>query len=371
LKGATTEQKRKLDKSNPILQKLNTKKDAFLSDGKEPKEEDDDIIKEKLPTDDADPIGDDASLGTDDDFIGDDFFIPIDAKPTLKYGAAWKKEKTTQLVRMAITHGFRHVDTACQPKHYNEAAVGEGWKLAASDLGLVREDIWLQTKYTSVSGQDPNNIPYNPHAALSEQVRQSVAKSLSNLQTTYIDSLVMHGMENSWDKTLEVYRTMEEFVDDGTVRQIGISNCYQLDALKYLYENARIKPKVVQNRFYRDANYDIKIRQFCQERGIEYQSFWTLTAPGNREAWYSNANVAHYAASKKLSTANIFYAFVLQLGISPLDGSTNEDHIEEDVLLMKRIRNGEQILDVEEMRSIATSLGFSLEDFAPHLTFQR
>eukprot|EP00957_Ditylum_brightwellii_P123507 9417005-Ditylum_brightwellii.AAC.1 len=69
LKGATTEQKRKLDKSNPILQKLNTKKDAFLSDGKEPKEEDDDIIKEKLPTDDADPIGDDASLGTDDDFI--------------------------------------------------------------------------------------------------------------------------------------------------------------------------------------------------------------------------------------------------------------------------------------------------------------
>ena len=44
--------------------------------------------------------------------------------PRILYGTAWKKQRTQPLVERAIELGFRGVDTAAQPKHYDEAAVG-------------------------------------------------------------------------------------------------------------------------------------------------------------------------------------------------------------------------------------------------------
>jgi diketogulonate reductase-like aldo/keto reductase len=87
------------------------------------------------------------------------------------YGTAWKKEKTAELVALAIKSGFRRVDTACQPTHYNEPGVGEG--IAASvAAGIVsREDVWIQTKYTPTSGQDTSRpLPYDASASLTDQV---------------------------------------------------------------------------------------------------------------------------------------------------------------------------------------------------------
>ena len=61
------------------------------------------------------------------------------------------------------------------------------------DKGIVhREDLFLQTKFTSLNGQDPMRIPYDAGAPLEEQVRQSLAKSLQNLRTDYLDSLILH-----------------------------------------------------------------------------------------------------------------------------------------------------------------------------------
>jgi diketogulonate reductase-like aldo/keto reductase len=56
-------------------------------------------------------------------------------RPYLLYGTAWKGDHTAALVTQAIHAGFRFIDTACQPKHYNEAGVGKGWTTAASQLG--------------------------------------------------------------------------------------------------------------------------------------------------------------------------------------------------------------------------------------------
>ena len=58
----------------------------------------------------------------------------------------------------------------------------------------------------------------------------------------------------------------------------GGSNFYRLEDIKYLHENARVKPRVVQNQFYSESGYDVEIRAFYLENDIEYQSFWTLTA---------------------------------------------------------------------------------------------
>ncbi|MBE0497430.1 MAG: aldo/keto reductase, partial [Campylobacterales bacterium] len=113
-------------------------------------------------------------------------------KPTMIYGTAWKKEKTATLVELAIQQGFRALDTACQPKHYNEKLVGVGVQKALLSTNLTREDLFLQTKFTPPDGQDPNNIPYNPADPIEKQIKTSLAVSKENLQTDYLDSLVLH-----------------------------------------------------------------------------------------------------------------------------------------------------------------------------------
>src|ERR1700723_2589668 len=92
--------------------------------------------------------------------------------PRIIYGTAWKKADTAGLVRLAIQSGFRGIDTACQPKHYDEAGVGAG-VADGTKSGLTRRDLYLQTKFTSVSGQDPKRVPYDPMAPLPDQVAQS------------------------------------------------------------------------------------------------------------------------------------------------------------------------------------------------------
>ena len=60
--------------------------------------------------------------------------------PALIYGTAWKEDRTANLVEKALEKGFKGIDTACQPKHYQEHLVGDGLERAFSS-GLAREDI--------------------------------------------------------------------------------------------------------------------------------------------------------------------------------------------------------------------------------------
>lgn len=277
-------------------------------------------------------------------------------KPFLMYGTAWKEENTATLVHKAVKAGFRFIDTACQPKHYNEEGVGQGWTAAAQEVGLDRSDLFLQTKFTSLSGQDPKRVPYDGSAPLEEQVQHSLKVSLHNLKTDYIDSLVLHSPLQRFDDTMKVWRQFEEFVDGGKVLRLGISNCYDYEMFTHLYEEARIKPTILQNRFYSDSNFDTELRKFCKEKNIWYQSFWTLTA--NRRALAEPA-VEEWAESKKLTPQTLLYAFLMSLGYpKPLDGTTNEKHMAEDVALMKRMQDGEQIFETEEeLRKFAGILG--------------
>ncbi|MFX8680966.1 hypothetical protein ABTM69_20165, partial [Acinetobacter baumannii] len=83
--------------------------------------------------------------------------------PGILYGTAWTKERTAALVTQALQLGFRGIDTACQPRHYHEPGVGDA-VAAFLDAGGRREDLYLQTKFTPLGGQDPQRIPYDPQA---------------------------------------------------------------------------------------------------------------------------------------------------------------------------------------------------------------
>jgi diketogulonate reductase-like aldo/keto reductase len=249
--------------------------------------------------------------------------------PRIIYGTAWKKSATAGLVSLAIQTGFRGIDTACQPKHYDEARVGAGIAARPSD-GLTRADLYLQTKFTSLSGQDPVRIPYDPNAALTDQVAQSISASLENLQTDYLDCVLLHSPMPTMAKTLAVWRTLESLVEAKTIRQIGISNCYELKDLTTLYEAARFKPAVVQNRFYADTHYDKEIRAFCDQQQIIYQSFWTLSA---NPQLLASAPITAMSSTYNRTTAQILFRYLTQIGIVPLTGTKSEVHMREDLAI--------------------------------------
>jgi diketogulonate reductase-like aldo/keto reductase len=250
--------------------------------------------------------------------------------PNHIYGTAWKKADTARLVRSAICQGFRGFDTACQPKHYDEAGVGAGVAASLNEK-LKREDLYLQSKFSPESGQDPMSIPYDPTAPLSVQVAQSCAVSLRNLQTSYLDCLVLHSPLDNPRQTLEVWRAMESLVADAGVRQLGISNC-ELGELRDLHRTARIKPAVVQNRFYADTGYDREIRAFCRKQGISYQSFWTL--PANPKV-LAHATIADLASKYARTPAQIFFRYLTQIDVAPLIGTKSETHMREDLAIFE------------------------------------
>src|SRR5690606_23130399 len=107
----------------------------------------------------------------------------------LMYGTAWKEDRTEGLVATALSAGFRAVDTANQRKHYFEAGVGEALRAAFSEGKLRRDELFIQTKFTYMRGQD-HRLPYDPNAALAEQVEQSLSSSLEHLGVDVIDSFV-------------------------------------------------------------------------------------------------------------------------------------------------------------------------------------
>ena len=103
--------------------------------------------------------------------------------PRLIYGTAWKKERTADLVVKAIQSGFKGIDTACQPKHYDERLVGAALR-RLKDQGVERDNLFLQTKFTALADQDPRQVPYDKNSPIESQVIQSFEASKNNLQNT-------------------------------------------------------------------------------------------------------------------------------------------------------------------------------------------
>lgn len=69
-----------------------------------------------------------------------------DDEPAFIYGTAWKKDQTKRLVKEALMHGFRRVDTAAQPRHYQEELVGEALREAYTEGVIARRDLYVSLR---------------------------------------------------------------------------------------------------------------------------------------------------------------------------------------------------------------------------------
>jgi diketogulonate reductase-like aldo/keto reductase len=248
--------------------------------------------------------------------------------PRFLYGTAWKEEETQRLAELALRQGFRGIDTANQRRHYDEAAVGRAVARVVG-VGLAREDLFLQTKFTFRAGQD-HRVPYDPGAPIQTQVEQSFASSLKHLGVQVIDSYLLHGPTQrvglaaaDW----EAWRAMEDIHDSGRARLLGISNV-SLEQLQRLCQKARVRPHFVQNRCYAARGWDRRVREFCSANRLVYQGFSLLTA--NREVMASH-EMARIAQRHGRTVSQVVFRFALDVGMLPLTGTTNAGHMSADL----------------------------------------
>jgi diketogulonate reductase-like aldo/keto reductase len=274
--------------------------------------------------------------------------------PTFIYGTAWKEDATTELVKLAVRAGFRAIDTANQPWHYQEALVGDALK-ALADEGIARSSLFVQTKFTPVDGHD-HRVPYDPELDLKSQVAQSFESSLRHLNTDYLDSYVLHGPYSSrglGNSDWEVWGAIEEIHRSGRARMIGISNV-KAEQLDSLVTKARTKPMVVQNRCYANRGWDREVREICRENGIAYQGFSLLTA---------NRNVVRHpivvSVARRLSVQpeQVVFRFAMQVGIVPLTGTKDEVHMREDLGVFAIRLTREEVELIESIEGLNAGRG--------------
>ena len=254
------------------------------------------------------------------------------AVPSFMYGTAWKKDATARLVHLAVESGFSAIDTANQLIHYQEALVGEALQALALK-GFTRDRLFLQTKFTSVDGQD-HRTPYDASADLTTQVRQSFASSLNHLGTDYLDSYVLHApfsRRGLGAADWQVWAAMEAFYQAGKTKMIGISNVSAAQ-LAQLCEQAQVRPMMVQNRCFAVQAWDKQVREICQAHGIIYQGFSLLTA--NREV-FASPEIHAIARRVGAGPAQVIFRFAMQIGMLPLTGTTSAQHMKEDLAVEK------------------------------------
>jgi diketogulonate reductase-like aldo/keto reductase len=267
--------------------------------------------------------------------------------PEFLYGTAWKEDRTAALAELALRTGFRGIDTANQRRHYFEAGVGEGLAAAYRSGIATRDDLFLQTKFTYQRGQD-HRLPYDPAARLAVQVAQSLASSLEHLGTDYIDSFMLHGPSSGdeWtDDDAEVWEAMRKERDAGRTHLLGVSNV-SLQHLQQMEAAHEEFPAFVQNRCFARLGWDREVRQFCNRNKITYQGFSLLTA--NPEVLQHSPMIA-LAAQLNATRAQVMFSFARSVGILPLTGTSNADHMKEDLASLSLKLPPEVVQAIESM----------------------
>jgi len=241
--------------------------------------------------------------------------------PQLIYGTAWNKERTTDLVYKALCAGYRGLDTADLPQHYNQRGTGTAIKRWTDSQDGRRDDLFVQSKLAIPT--PPDTSPPSTQQEWNDRIQQSLESSLKELDLDYMDSYLLHLPTGEYDKLHEAWRAFEALQESGKVRHIGISNVSKRADLESLHKEASTKPSWVQNRFYPRTNYDSEIRDFCAQSDIHYQSYWTLTR--NRTL------IDMFPETEGMSREQIFLRFVMDLGIVPVTTTTSEQHMKDDL----------------------------------------
>ena len=229
-------------------------------------------------------------------------------------------------VKMLLENGGRLIDTAYM--YHNEEAVGEGVRQAMEEYGIAREEIFVITKIYPSQFDDPE---------------AAIELALEKLDIGYIDMMLLH---HPGAGDVEAYKTMERYVEEGKIRSIGLSNWY-IEELTSFLPQVTIMPALVQNEihpYYQEQD----VVPFIQEKGIVMQGWYPLGGRGYTAELLGDETIVAIADAHGVSSAQVILRWNLQRGIVVIPGSSNPDHIKENLDLF-----GFELTE-EEMERIAS-----------------
>lgn len=229
-------------------------------------------------------------------------------------------ETCTEAVTAAIEIGYRMIDTA--EAYGNEKEVGEGIRRS----GIDRWELFLVTKV---------NFKSYEHA------EQTVMQSPENLQTDYLDLLLLHWPFANY---YAAWRTLEKLYGDGRVRAIGVSN-FEPDRLLDLIAYNKIVPAVdqIETNLYCQRGAE---RVWMDKKQVAHMAYAPL-GQSNRNEMFQEPAVLALARKYGKTPAQILLRFLTQNGIAVIPRGTRPEHIRENFVLF------DFTLTLDEMAQLA------------------
>ena len=219
-------------------------------------------------------------------------------------------EQAENSVYWALRDGYRLIDTA--RIYGNEEGVGRGIRKAIDEGLVTREEIFVTTKMWTDDFDDG---------------AAAIDASLRRLGLDYIDLMILHHSQPRND--VAAYRAMEQAVEDGKLRSIGLSNYYTPDDFDRLVNVATITPALLQNETH-PYHQSTKMKGHLAQYGTVMESWFPLGGRGNTQTLFNDETISAIAAAHGKTSAQIILRWHLQAGNIAIPGSSNEDHIQEN-----------------------------------------
>ncbi len=208
-------------------------------------------------------------------------------------------------VTTLLENGGRLIDTAYM--YHNEAAVGR----AVRESGVPREEIFVITKLYPNQFSDAAN---------------AIDEALERMGLDYVDMMLLH---HPGTNDVAAYKAMEQAVKDGKIRSIGLSNWY-VEELEEFLPQVSITPALVQNEihpYYQEND----VIPFIQDKGIVVQGWYPLGGRGHTAELLGDETISAIAKAHGVSSAQVILRWNLQKGVIVIPGSSNPDHIKENL----------------------------------------
>uniref|UniRef100_A0A7S2H8S5 NADP-dependent oxidoreductase domain-containing protein n=1 Tax=Octactis speculum TaxID=3111310 RepID=A0A7S2H8S5_9STRA len=247
--------------------------------------------------------------------------IPLfsgDKMPLVGLGT-WESKKVASAVRCAITTGCNHID--CASAYRNQKEIGT--ELVSLQGKHPRSSLWLTSKL------------WNDRRRPAD-VRDALEQTLRELQTEYLDLYLIHWpvvwargsvMKPDASASLqETWRTLEALVDEGKVRNIGVSNYNEVE-LRDLLSYARIKPAVNQVELHPRLP-QVSLVNFCAQNGIAVTAYSPLGRGDLKGAsLLSDPIVGKIAKAHAVSPASVILRWNLERGVAVIPKSVTPSRI--------------------------------------------
>lgn len=237
-------------------------------------------------------------------------------------------------VEVALNAGYRHIDTAAA--YGNEKSVGQ----AIKNSGINRHDLFITTKLW--------NADHGYKSA-----KAAIDRSLQNLKVDYLDLYLIHwpnpvDMRDHWaEANAESWRAMEEAVQAGNLRAIGVSN-FRKRHLDELLKTAEIKP-VVNQIMLNPSDLQPDVVKVNNELKLLSEAYSPLGTGG----LLGNETVNEIASEVGKSPAQVLIRWSLEHGFLPLPKSVHDKYIRANAEVFDFNLSSEQMNKLDSLHGVS------------------